>query len=143
MKKDVERIFCILCYLILVVHDLADFASFHFQKLINNNMHSYLYSFDAVSSGLCLVAVTPHILVSLPYLRLAQICLRELLLETKDNIQTHIILGSQGGFLSGPIICLYFVFKIVKTTNVSTKKHNILKQSLLVLRKTSIFAYIL
>lgn len=106
-------------------------------------MHSYLYSFDAVSSGLCLVAVTPHILVSLTYLRLAQICLRELLLETKDNIQTHIILGSQGGFLSGTIICLYFVFKIVKTTNVSIKKHNILKKSLLVLRKTSIFAYIL
>ena len=106
-------------------------------------MHSYLYSFDAVSSGLCLVAVTPHILVSLPYLRLAQICLRELLLETKDNIQTHIILGSQGGL---PVRNHYLLILCVqnrKKYEYEHKKHNILRKSLLVLRKTSIFAYIL
>ena len=73
-------------------------------------MHSYLYSFDAVSSGLCLVAVTPHILVSLPYLRLAQICLRELLLETKDNIQTHIILGSQGALPARSLLFAYILY---------------------------------
>lgn len=41
------------------------------------------------------------------------------------------------------VVCLYSVFKIVKTTNVSTKKHNIMRKSLLVLMKISIFAYIL
>ena len=41
------------------------------------------------------------------------------------------------------MICLYFVFKIAKTANTGAKNHNILKESLLVLWKTSIFAYIL
>ena len=43
-------------------------------------MHSYLYSFDAVSSSLCLVAVKQYMLLSLPCLRLAQIWRMELLL---------------------------------------------------------------
>ena len=127
MKKDVERIFCILCYLILVVHDLADFASFHFQKLINNNMHSYLYSFDAVSSSLCLVAVTQYMLLSLPCLRLSQIWRRELLLETKDNTKHTLFLEVKGASFQESIICLYFVSKIAKPTNTSTKNHNILR----------------
>ena len=127
MKKDVERIFCILCYLILVVHDLADFASFHFQKLINNNMHSYLYSFDAVSSSLCLVAVTQYMLLSLPCLRLSQIWRRELLLETKDNTKHTLFLEVKGASFQESIICLYFVSNIAKPTNTSTKNHNILR----------------
>lgn len=125
------------------MHDLALISSCHFRKLIKKSMHSYLYSFDAVSSSLCLVAVTQYMLLSLPCLRLSQIWRRELLLETKDNTKHTLFLEVKGASFQESIICLYFVFKIVKSTNMSTKKHNILRKSLLVLRKTSIFAYIL
>ena len=88
-----------------------------------------MYYFDAVSSGLCLVAVTRYIL----YLSFVSGWRRSgaenCFLRPKIISRHTLLLEIKGASCLEFIICLYFVSNIAKTTNMSTNNHDILKGS--------------
>lgn len=89
-------------------------------------MQSCLYYFDVLlrccKFGTLLSCSNTIHTLSLLCLRLAQIWRRELLLKTKDNIQTHITLGNQGRFLSGIHYLLIFCVQYRKNYEYEHKK---------------------